>query len=282
VFKFVRKSGATLLCWGCCCALLAGATGCPDNDTSSGGGSTVNASNSGSSEPKKSSAAKAWEDLHNQEELGHWGALVTNGAAHGVMTGLEQEEQRANMECQRAMQTPLPSAAINAMIDEMAQDLTRKLPNEPEVKNSPNQLVLAFGNMVDASQSNNPTVSAALDSIRSKLFESELMKANFVFVTSNENDAAKLNEQIAGKDLSAFRDPLQKAPDPTKPVVYDPSSIFLINGKLTAMPDQVNHTEEITLQMTFTHVQSRRLVENLQFTRTYMWHPKKHVWEQQS
>jgi hypothetical protein len=149
------------------------------------------------------------------------------------------------------------------------------LPEVPEVKASPTKVVLAFSNIADASNTGNPELSDALDSLRSKLSQSKNMTNNFIFVATTEGDANKLSQMIAGSDTSAFRDPLQRTPDTTHAATYDPAKVFLISGKIYTIKQPMQHSVQVKLTLQFMHLQSRRIVLNPdpKFVRTYMWNP---------
>jgi hypothetical protein len=249
---------------------MSGMVGC-----SSSGGLPMIGSSSGTE-----TAPQAWASLRNETNAGNFIGTFSGHSELGTL--LSQEEKRANEEADRAMSTPLPATAINQMVDDMAQYIVRELPNTPEVKNAPTRVVLAFGDLIDASHGNNPAVEQALETLRNKIFLNENMKANFVFVSTSESNAKKLSDQIAGGDTSAFRDPLQRTADDTKPFVYNPASIFVITGRLYGLPDAVHHSVQISLSMQFDNVQSRGTIASKQFLRTYMWHPKRHEWEAQN
>ncbi|WP_419807483.1 hypothetical protein [Sphingomonas sp.] len=252
-----------------------------------------------SSSPSSPSAPQAWDRLRTQSQtsgaatagllVGGLAArsqgAVAGGGAMGVAHNLfEEEEKTANRECDNALSTPLPIKAVDAMVDDVAARMAKTLPEVPEVKNAPTQLVLAFesfdnGRVGDAAQV--AQLSSAMNTLRTKLSKSEKMTNNFVFVSTTETDAAKLIEKIDGKDLSAFRDPLQRTPDTTHPVKYDSQTLFLITGSMTSTPDKPNHSTEMKMQLTFTHLRSRRVIDSQEFDRNFMWHPVKHAWEMQ-
>jgi hypothetical protein len=236
---------------------------------------TPKSNNSGT---QSSSAARAWEDLENQAKV----TVFLPGQLKGVGEYLRNEKIRAENEANTAMNSPLPAEALNSMVGDMASYLVVSLPNKPQVVTASNQLILAFPDLMDRSQaSSNPQLQIALDSLRNKIFQNENMKANFVFVATSEADSTKLNVAIAGGDTSAFRDPLQRTPDTTKPIVYDPASIFMIRGKISSDPDPVHHSVTIMMSTSFEQLQTRQLVDQKVFKRTYMWHPRNHKWELQ-
>lgn len=251
-------------------ALATGIAGC----ASGGGGQPGDPPAGGETAPQ------AWDSLKSQAAFGDvLGAVLPQATPAKRL--LDNSLTSANTEVAQAMKSPLPIEALDGMVDDVAQKMVKTIPEVPEVKKSKNQLILAFATIRDSTGSDNPSLAQALDSLRDKLSKSEKMTDNFVFVSTTETDASRLNQEIAGKDTHAFRDPLQRTPDNTHPVVYDPAAIFLITGALHDNLDQVHHTVQVRLSLQFDHVQSRRLVENEQFVRTYMWHPKKHSWELQ-
>ena len=223
-------------------------------------------------------APQAWKSMEDKA----MGGSVLNAVGIGEPKKVwDDERKRANEEVTAAMKSPLPVTALDAMVDDMAQNMADKLPNVPEVKDSKNQLILAIAPIQTPGATDNVRLRQALDSLAHKLFENEKIKDSFVLVNSSEGDADKLNQKLAGGDTSAFRDPLQRTEDKTHAVVYDPDSIFIINGDLSSVPDVANHSTTITLSLTFNHVRSRRTIEQKSFERTYMWHPYNHNWELQ-
>jgi hypothetical protein len=218
-------------------------------------------------------APEAWDRLQSQANSGRMIGMF--GGPRIVSNLLQDKLAQADEQVNEAMQSPLPAEALDSMVDDVAAKMAAALPEVPEVKKSDTKVVLAFSNIADASNTGNPELSQALDSLRSKLSQSEKMNNNFIFVSTTEGDANRLSSMIAGSDTSAFRDPLQRTPDTTHAVSYDPSKVFLISGKIYTIKQPMKHSVQVKLYLTFTHVQSRRIVlsPDPTFIRTYMWNP---------
>jgi hypothetical protein len=263
------KSAACLMA-----VLGVGLAGCQNGGGASGG--------SGNQQPVSDhkTAPEAWKDLENRAMMGNIARVFVH---NDILLVFEAAKQKANQQATVAIhEGNLPIEAINAMVEDIAQDMVKTLPEVPEVKNSQNQLILAFSSdLRDTGGSGNAKLKVAMDSLRHSLSKNEKMTDNFVFVSTTEDDAEKLKTKISGADTSVFRDPLQRTPDTTHPVKYAPQSIFLITGSLNSVNDTIHHTIQISLTLDFTHVLSRRSLQNTQFTRTYMWHPELENWELQ-
>ncbi len=141
----------------------SGLAGCGGAGTTGGDATTQNSSmksSSGGNEEHKT-APQAWADLESRANTGKWvGAFVH---APGLSL-LEESKQQAERESNRAMQGDLPLDAINAMVDQVAQQMAQTLPNVPEVKDAKNQLILAFSNNLnDPGYSGNPRLNSALN-----------------------------------------------------------------------------------------------------------------------
>jgi len=150
------------------------------------------------------------------------------------------------------------------------------------VQKSPDKkLLLAIGDF-KTNGGSNPQVEAALDDLATKLAQSELIQQNFRVLTTSEADANKAIEQLAGRDLSAFRSPTQSTADKTQASKYPPESIYLISGVLYSSPEPMTHSVRVYLRVSFYSARTRLEDFRQQFTRTYMWHPDIEDWELQS
>jgi hypothetical protein len=226
-------------------------------------------------------ASEAWEGLRQKSM---WGQGLTMAGFGQVGGPLQQAEVDAKREADRAMRGGLPLQALNDMADAIARQLSQALPQIPEIKNAPSQVVLAFSDTIDVANAGGRAgrnVNSVLRSVRMKLLHDESMSNNFVFVGSSESDASKIIDRLAGKDTSMFRDPLQRTADTTHAVVYDPQTLYLVSGAMDGSNDEVNHTIEVQLTLDFIHVRTRRTLDTMEFRRKYMWHPNDKKWELQ-
>lgn len=277
-----RCSVAKALASAALLGLLAAGTGCEGN----GGGMSFNG---GKKVDNRTPAERCWDKLRDDARGGEFiGGIIgmrDREAGQFVADTLRRAEEKAKDAFQGALQSDLPINAVEAMADDMAQVLIRRLPNEPMVRDSQTAVVLAFADLIDQTDSRNAGLQRVMDSLRNKLVRNEAISNNFVFVSTTEADASKLSSLIAGKDTSMFRDPLQRRADGTKPVVYDPNVIFVIKGKLYSDRDIVNHTMTLTMAVNFEHVQSRQSIVSEEFRKRYMWNPcannERGAWELQ-
>lgn len=246
---------------------------------SSGGGSST----SGKGGPRDLTAPQAWKKLEDEGTAGSvFGGItdiaIGNHSNTKVSDMMTKEQSSAEKRLDDAMAGDLPGKALDAMVDEVAQELVKDLANIPEVKASKTQFVLAFGN-IDSGK--NDATNRALDDLKAKLFETTAVTDAFYIVSSSESDSNAVIQKVAGKDLSVFRDPLQRTPDQTKAVSFDPATIYFINGRIYDTKEKAKRSITITMNWHVEKLQTRALVKNLAFTKTYMWHPYRNDWELQ-
>lgn len=237
----------------------------------------------------RSSAKRAWDDLKKQRVAGDALSFLnkfnrnrnTQQPVDAISSALRDAETRAQLEADRAMESSLPTEAINTMPEEMTMFLLREILTRPEVKNAKTKYALAFGN-ITAKEGDQSAINQALESMKAKLSENEEIRRHFLFIEMTEDRADDVIKTVAGKDLSPFRDVRQLESDKTAPEVYDPQSVYLVTGSFTCLKNRAEHTVQLTLTTKFQHPQRRELTLAHRCVRTYMWHPTENHWDLQS
>ncbi|MGC4030476.1 MAG: hypothetical protein QM754_01840 [Tepidisphaeraceae bacterium] len=225
-------------------------------------------------------AAQAWEEMRNNETKDQFGSALTSQVLGRDISGFrESKVKEADAAAESAMASDLPKMAIDQMVDDVARFFVVELPKISEVEKSDTQYILGFGDFVSFPPG--PSVQVAKQELVGKLFQNKAVTNAYFVMTTDEADADKALAKIAGKDLSGFRDPLQRDIDPTKAKTYDPKFVYFIQGKLISTNDKVNHSITLTMQMDLIKPLTRQNVKTQTFKRTYMWHPTRGVWELQ-
>lgn len=236
-------------------------------------------------------AQLAWDDIGKEklatalfEGLGDIVASSTgNGsvkaAGHTTSTLVEKAHKDFETASDKAMQSNLPVEAFNELVASVSQKLAVDLPNQPEVKESEYQMVLAIGEFGVKDPRQDKSLEVALQSVKSKILKNEAIKNSFVVLTSKTDEAQKIIENINGKTSDAFLPTTVTAEvDTTKPVQYHPKTIYRIAGEAYQTKDEVEHTISVRLFVTFSHVLDRREIHRYELTRDYIWHPKLKKW----
>ncbi|MEM1444457.1 MAG: hypothetical protein AAGF84_00225 [Planctomycetota bacterium] len=221
------------------------------------------------------SSQRAWKSVN----AGGTFSGITNVGIN-VLTGGDANSNmdfaaNYNRQADAAMKSAAPADAVDEMIDELSQKLAVDLPNIPEIRDSPYQVVLAVGG-VDKVSVGGQALDRVLAGIETQLRGNTAITNSFLVTANDRGNAQAILEQISG-DTSDFGAADGRGPS-GEVVRYDPSTIYRLNGTLSRLDDGANHAVQLVLTMRFNHVQSNRVIKSYEFDRTYYWQPYAQQW----
>jgi hypothetical protein len=192
--------------------------------------------------------------------------------------GVAQDQQRRDIEEMKKQRVPFQ------MIDELsaraATTLAQALPEIPEVKQSPDQMVLEIGTIVNKSGQNDPAFATAMASMRSRLAQNEAVTNSYLLV-DRTSDAAKqattMAAQTAGGNAAVFDDPLQRTASQTATQVYNPRLIYVLGSEFFWADDDGGKDRVLTfkLVMRVSHPQSGKVAYERSFEKVFRWNNDK-------
>ncbi|WP_419807484.1 hypothetical protein [Sphingomonas sp.] len=176
------------------------------------------------------------------------------------------------------MGEPVAMAALDPAVDDAAQYLVKTLPTLDAVKASPEQLVLAVPQALDHDTGfPDGRMRSALTTLRGKLTASEAFTNSFVVIDATADQADQTLDRMQS-DSSAFRDPLQRAPDQTHAAKYNPDSIYLLAGKFYQVTDRTTGEREYKLCFTVSNARLHRELARKEIDVRMAWDGQARQW----
>ena len=189
-----------------------------------------------------------------------------------VLSALSNGQQEALGKSREVMKGGMPIEALDAMIDEASQAFVTKLATNDKVRNSEYKLVMVVDQFVDKSNSNNPKLDSALESIASKLQRNSTVLNDFVFVSADGDRAKSVLNKVSG-NTSDFDDPFGEGPDTTSKVRYHPDLVYTLGGKMYLIEEFRKCRMQMKLFLDVVHPRSGQRLEGYEFLREYRYHP---------
>lgn len=214
------------------------------------------------------------------------GFALTLGALLLSVTGCESAPRnpapRGGVEgdSDRGMVEPVPIIYLDELVAEASQWLAAELPNLPEVVASDTQFVFGVPQTLEVSNVDIPDgrLRQTLARLTSELMQNRYFTDNFLVISTTEAQAADQLAVIAGKDTSAFRDPLSRDQDGTKPATYDPRLVYIMSGKFYQNVDRTLRRRAFHLFVRIEKPHARQRVLDRDFVYNLRWNADTSRW----
>lgn len=214
------------------------------------------------------------------------GFALTLGAMLLSMAGCESAPRRpaprggVEGDSDRGMVEPVPIKYLDELVAEASQWLAAELPNLPEVAASDTQFVFGVPQTLETSdvEISDGRLRQTLARLTSELMENRYFTDNFLVISTTEAQATDQLTTIAGKDTSAFRDPLGGDQDNTKPATYDPRMVYIMSGKFYQNVDRTLRKRAFHLFIRIEKPQARQRVLDRDFVYNLRWSDEKSQW----
>lgn len=216
---------------------------------------------------------QAWKELADKSSLmENAGEFFGKSSVGGKLASLNASKmEEIRNQSKEAMRSGTPIDALNEMVDAASQEFVRKLANNPLIRDSEYQMVMIVDDFTNESGITNPALENALRSVARKLQRNEVLRNDFVFISSSEEAAKKILDNTSG-NWDDF-DPFGSGEDTTSAVKYHPDLINVLRGEMVMLEDFTNWRMQLTLRMDVTHPRTRQIREAFEFTKNYLYHP---------
>jgi hypothetical protein len=178
------------------------------------------------------------------------------------------------------MPEPVPIQYLDELVSEAGQWLAVELPNLPEVRSVDYQMVFAVPKTLETDIGlPDGRLRQTLSRLQAELMQSQTFTDSFLVINATELDAKQDIGTVGGRDLSGFRDPLQRDVDTTKPKTYNPALIYTMDGKFYQSVDYRSGRRAYHLFVRINKPQSRSSVLDRNFVFNLKWDAKKGRWQ---
>ena len=216
------------------------------------------------------SSQKAWATVESERDTGGiFDAIV--GGTTGRQTDLQGMTDKHWEAAERALDSDVPTEAMDQMIDELSQQIAVDLPNTPEIKDSTHQMVLNIG---DFRPNQDRLLNAIMSGIESRLRANSAFNESFLVIALADEELLK---KISG-DTADFEDPSQRGGS-AGIVKYDPRYVYSLTARaFNRINNKEEHTMKLTLVLEFNQPREQRKIDDFSFDKTYYWQPYSKKW----
>jgi hypothetical protein len=171
----------------------------------------------------------------------------------------------------------VPSALIDKVVNDAAQELARALADVPEIRAATKKQVLALAPLKPDGRVSDDRFASAVQSLHGRLQSTGDLSKDFVFVNTSVDDARDL--------LGRESDPTgsDDALDATKrqsgnPSRYAPGSIYVLTGRYSQSGRSSDGNVRYRLQVEVQHPADRRLLTSKEFHSSLAWNAEQRQW----
>lgn len=216
------------------------------------------------------SSQKAWSTVESERDTG--GVLdVIFGGTTGRQTNLEGMSDKHWESAERAIDSDVPTEAMDQMIDELSQQIAVDLPSTPEIKDSPHQMVLNIG---DFRPNQDRLLNAIMSGIESRLRANSAINESFLVIALADEELLK---KVSG-DSADFEDPSQRGGS-AGIVKYDPRYVYSLTARsFNRLNNKEEHSMRLMLDLEFIQPREQRKINTFSFDKTYFWQPYAKKW----
>lgn len=167
---------------------------------------------------------------------------------------------------------------LDEMISDLTQYLAVALPNQPEVKHSDYQYVLAIKSFSVTGFSDPGRFGVALEEIQSRLMGNEAIVESFIVVDTDHSSGDAFLTAVSGDQMADFDDPAQRGSNASSKKKYDPRYIYFMTGRFYQM-DEPGGRKSYRLFVDIEKPMAKQRVLSREFKRDLQWNPQAARWQ---
>lgn len=198
-----------------------------------------------------------------------------------IAIGCETKQSYTPPPTRRGIPDPVILDQLDEMISEMTQHLAVALPNQPEVRDSDYQYVLAIAGFSVAGFSDPGRFHVALEEIQTRLMGNEAIVESFIVVNTHHNRGDAFLASVSGDQMADFDDPAQRGANASSKTQYDPRYIYFMTGRFYQM-DEPGGRKSYRLFLDIEKPMAKQRILTREFKRDLQWNPRAARWEVKS